>query len=258
MDGRVIHVSKDVAEILARASGSGNLLSQQDKTKDPSSIDMIGLPSIDGLYEYGNRPYDHIARRRFHWERRDEYDIYGDEHGNARVVDGRIIHVSREDIREIMERAAMDGHTHICLPKYAEKFTKTMSDPEPDTYSRADIDDMSRPKRGEPGRDHAGRHMTSRAWITPVAIWRSELSRSRSPYGDPGLHGAGRHMAIRLAQIRSPYGDPGMHEAGRHMETRALTEPVVIWRLGLSRIRSPYGDPGSHLAGRHLATRAHT
>ncbi|KAF3568432.1 hypothetical protein DY000_02016670 [Brassica cretica] len=137
-----ILVISDQMKILARASGSGNLLSQQDKTKDPSSIDMIGLPSIDGLYEYGNRPYDHSARRRFHWDRRDEYDIYGDEHGNARVVDGRIIHVSREDIREIMERAAIDGHTHICLPKYAEKFTKTMSDPEPDTYSRADIDDM--------------------------------------------------------------------------------------------------------------------
>ncbi|WZZ35276.1 hypothetical protein YC2023_018677 [Brassica napus] len=34
----------------------------------------------------------------------------------------------------------MDGNTHICLPEYAEKFTRTM--PKPDTYNRAEIDDM--------------------------------------------------------------------------------------------------------------------
>ena len=42
-----------------------------------------------------------------------------------------IIHVSREDIKDIMERAALDGHTHIFLPEYAEKITLTM--PVPDT-----------------------------------------------------------------------------------------------------------------------------
>ena len=48
--------------------------------------------------------------------------------------------MSREEIMEIMERAAMDGHTHIFLPEYGEKVTRTM--PVPDIYSRAEIDDM--------------------------------------------------------------------------------------------------------------------
>ncbi|KAF2578471.1 hypothetical protein F2Q68_00004279 [Brassica cretica] len=34
----------------------------------------------------------------------------------------------------------MHGYAHICLPEHAEKFTRTM--PVPDTYSRAEIDDM--------------------------------------------------------------------------------------------------------------------
>ena len=101
-----------------------NLLSQQDETEDPASIDRTYQPSIDGPYDYGQRAYDHSGSIRFQWERRVEYKIYRDGHGNARSVDGRIIHVSREDIREIMERAAKDGDTHICLPEYAEKFTR--------------------------------------------------------------------------------------------------------------------------------------
>lgn len=52
---------------------------------------------------------------------------------------GRMIHVSREDTRDILERSAMDGQTHICLPEYAERSTKIM--PEPDTYSKAEIDE---------------------------------------------------------------------------------------------------------------------
>lgn len=48
--------------------------------------------------------------------------------------------MSREYIREILERAAMNGHIHICLPEYAERTTKTML--EPDTYIKAEIDDM--------------------------------------------------------------------------------------------------------------------
>ena len=101
---------------------------------------MTCQPSINDLYEYGQRAYDHSGSRRFQWERRDEYGIYRDEHGNARSVDGRIIYVSKEDIGEIMERAAIDGHTHICLPEYAEKVTRTMLVPV--TYSRGEINEM--------------------------------------------------------------------------------------------------------------------
>ena len=42
--------------------------------------------------------------------------MYIDEHGYARVPDGRIIHVSREDIIDILERATMHVYAHICLP----------------------------------------------------------------------------------------------------------------------------------------------
>lgn len=34
----------------------------------------------------------------------------------------------------------MHGHSYIYLPRDAERFTNTM--PEPNTYSRAEIDDM--------------------------------------------------------------------------------------------------------------------
>ena len=113
---------------------------------------------------------------------------------------------------------------------------------------------QSRPKTGGPGRDHAGRHMASRACIRPVAIWRPELAWSRSPYGDPGLYQAGHHMVSRacirpvpiwrpgLTLSRLPYGDLGLHQAGRHMETRACIRPVAIWQHGLTSSRSPYGD----------------
>ena len=109
-DVRVIHIYKDVEEIIAKARESGNLLSQQNKTKDLASIDRRGQPSIDGHYEFRKRAYYYISIKKIQWETRDEYDIYRDEHGYARAVDGRIIHVSRKDIMEIMERAAMDGH----------------------------------------------------------------------------------------------------------------------------------------------------
>ncbi|KAF2534691.1 hypothetical protein F2Q70_00030029 [Brassica cretica] len=72
LDGRFIHISKDVTEILAKAGESGNLLSQQDEIEDPTSIDWTGQPSINGLYEFGHRAYDHRGNRRFHWERRDD------------------------------------------------------------------------------------------------------------------------------------------------------------------------------------------
>ncbi|KAF2572331.1 hypothetical protein F2Q70_00004572 [Brassica cretica] len=109
-DVRVIHIYKDVEEIIAKARESGNLLSQQNKTKDLASIDRRGQPSIDGHNEFRKRAYYYISIKKIQWETRDEYGIYRDEHGHARAVDGRIIHVSRKYIMEIMERAAMDGH----------------------------------------------------------------------------------------------------------------------------------------------------
>lgn len=33
--------------------------------------------------------------------------------------------VSKEDIIDILERDAMHGHSHICLPRDSERFTNT-------------------------------------------------------------------------------------------------------------------------------------
>ena len=56
------------------------------------------------------------------------------------MLDGRIKHVSKKDIREILEKATMHGQAHICLPEHEEKFTRTMQ--KLSNYSRAVIDDM--------------------------------------------------------------------------------------------------------------------
>ncbi|KAF2612661.1 hypothetical protein F2Q70_00012025 [Brassica cretica] len=76
----------------------------------------------------------------FHWEKKDEYGVYRDEHGYARAPDRRIIHVSREDIRDILARATMYEAACICLPEQVEKFNRIL--PNLRSYSRADIDDI--------------------------------------------------------------------------------------------------------------------
>ncbi|KAF3597354.1 hypothetical protein DY000_02021532 [Brassica cretica] len=64
----------------------------------------------------------------------------GDEHGYARAPNGKIIHVSKEEIREILERVKRHGQAHICLPEHAEKFTRTMTNL--GSHSKTDIDKM--------------------------------------------------------------------------------------------------------------------
>ena len=54
---------------------------------------------------------------------KDEYGVYRNEHGYARAPDGGIIHVSRKNIRDILERATMHGQALICLPEHAKEFT---------------------------------------------------------------------------------------------------------------------------------------
>lgn len=52
-----------------------------------------------------------------------------DDHGYARAVDSRIIHV-RENTRKIQKRAEMDGKKNICLPEYAEEYIQSRPEPE--------------------------------------------------------------------------------------------------------------------------------
>ncbi|KAF3587995.1 hypothetical protein F2Q69_00029104 [Brassica cretica] len=110
------------------------------RAEHSTSIDKRGQPSIYVLFEFGHIVYDPGGNRIFKWERRDEYGVYIDEHRCARAPDGTIIHVSTEDIRDILERATMHGQAHRCLPDHAEKFTRNL--PKLGKYSRADIDDM--------------------------------------------------------------------------------------------------------------------
>ena len=111
------------------------------KEKYSISIDdRRGQPSIDKWFEFGQRAYDSESKILFQWEKKDEYGVYKDDHGYARAPDGRIIHVSREDIRDILERATIYVDASICLPEHAQKFTRIL--PRLRSYSRADIDDM--------------------------------------------------------------------------------------------------------------------
>lgn len=68
------------------------------------------------------------------------YGIYRDKNGYAGVANGIIIHVSRDEIRAILERASMVGHTHISLTEYAEVTITTV--PEPETYNKAEINEL--------------------------------------------------------------------------------------------------------------------
>ena len=134
MDGRLLNISKeDVAGIIAM-NGPRSFFHTQTRAFDQTSIDETSAPSIDSHRE---RFSDQNGGRKVRWKRRDEYGIYKDKDGYARAADGIIIPVSREDIRAILERSAMVGHTHISIPEYAEVPTTTV--PEHNTYSKTEI-----------------------------------------------------------------------------------------------------------------------
>ncbi|KAF3609912.1 hypothetical protein DY000_02046998 [Brassica cretica] len=105
------------------------------------SINRRVPPSIDSRPEFGKVPCDCNGIRRFHWEQKDEYGVYRDVHGHARGVNGDIIHVSKDDIRNILERVSMDEHSYICLPEHTTSFTHTKLVPEI-YYAKDEINEM--------------------------------------------------------------------------------------------------------------------
>ncbi|KAF2555126.1 hypothetical protein F2Q68_00014498 [Brassica cretica] len=105
------------------------------------SINRRVPPSIDSRPEFGKVPCDCNGIRRFHWEQKDEYGVYRDVHGHARGVNGDIIHVSKDDIRNILERVSMDEHNYICLPEHTTSFTHTKLVPEI-YYAKDEINEM--------------------------------------------------------------------------------------------------------------------
>ncbi|KAG5400226.1 hypothetical protein IGI04_014833 [Brassica rapa subsp. trilocularis] len=147
MDGRVLQISReDIADICEMANGPDNLFLQQRRDSEYQHMvidELFGTacvpPLIDDCLEFGRRAYNQNRQRRFHCKKRDECVVYRDDHGYARVVDGRGIHVSKEDIRAILERATMHERSYICLPEHAEGYTQSM--PEPYTYNKEEVDE---------------------------------------------------------------------------------------------------------------------
>ena len=169
IDGRTLHVSReDIADILQTANGADNLFVQQhnfpehqqkvtkefydtagcidtrfkQKSRHPTrpSIDVDVPTSVDRHPEFGRRAIDFFGTRRFYWEENDEYEIYRDDQGYARDVDGHTICVHNNDIRRLLERASRDEPTYTCLPKHASSFTQTKLVPE--IYTKDKINEM--------------------------------------------------------------------------------------------------------------------
>ncbi|KAG5400097.1 hypothetical protein IGI04_014704 [Brassica rapa subsp. trilocularis] len=136
INGRTLHLSReDIAHILQTANGTENLFlhhrnnPEHKVTKDfydtadsidnsfihkschPSrpSIGATILVLVDRHHEFGRRAYYLYGNRK-------------DEQGCARGMDGRIINISKENIRRLLERASKDEPSYICLPEHATFF----------------------------------------------------------------------------------------------------------------------------------------
>ncbi|KAF3557376.1 hypothetical protein F2Q69_00013037 [Brassica cretica] len=169
MDGHALQVSReDIAKILQIANGAENLFIQQhnspthqqrvtsefydiacgvDDCFKPKyrqhtrpSIDIDNPTSIDRRPEFGKIAYDRDGTRRFHWEEKDEYEVYRDDYEHATDVDVHIIRVSKDDIISLPERASMEEHIYLCLQEHGRSFTQTKL--VPDIYTKDDINEM--------------------------------------------------------------------------------------------------------------------
>ncbi|KAF3551253.1 hypothetical protein DY000_02008196 [Brassica cretica] len=152
IDGRTLYVSReDIADILQTANGADNLFvhhnnnPEQKATKEfydttggidkrfrqrschttQQSIDVNVPTSVDRRPKFGRRAFDFYGTRKFYWEEKDEYGVYGDDQRYTRDLDGHTIHVHNKDIRRFLERASRDELAYICLPEHASSFTQT-------------------------------------------------------------------------------------------------------------------------------------
>ncbi|KAF3556966.1 hypothetical protein F2Q69_00012422 [Brassica cretica] len=92
IDGNGLQVSReDIADILQMTNGVDNLFMQQCTV--PAHQQRVTNEFYDTAGGIDNR------FKRFYWEEKDEYGVYRDDQEYARDVDGRIIHVSKDDIR---------------------------------------------------------------------------------------------------------------------------------------------------------------
>ncbi|XP_056845644.1 uncharacterized protein LOC108851532 isoform X1 [Raphanus sativus] len=133
-------------DILAHVQDNHHVTPREDtvpksfgQPRSSPSIDIVSSPSIDGGYpgsidiprvgspdrrlEFGRRAFNTDGSRRFKWEAKDEYGVYRDEFGYARGVDGEIIHVTKEQIRRILERASLFHKGCLRLPVHTHALT---------------------------------------------------------------------------------------------------------------------------------------
>ncbi|KAF2618406.1 hypothetical protein F2Q68_00039188 [Brassica cretica] len=139
MDRRILQVSReDIADILQLANGANNLFMQQRSIPDNNLAVLAEYPraTTTGIGSHqscgpgGQASIDKVASTsyggiKFRWEQKDEYGVYRDECGYARSVAGEMIPVTKNNIRNFLERASLFGESHICLPEHAFSFTPT-------------------------------------------------------------------------------------------------------------------------------------
>ncbi|KAF3554333.1 hypothetical protein F2Q69_00012636 [Brassica cretica] len=121
-----IQAQVETDSLLAEAYGKGTRISEAERRE---AIDREIHESIDRAKK---KPFD--------WEDKDEYGVYRDDLGCTRDMDGHIINVSKEEIRNIMERASRDEPSYICLPEHVNLFTQTKLVPE--IYTKDEINEM--------------------------------------------------------------------------------------------------------------------
>ncbi|KAF3533530.1 hypothetical protein DY000_02040284 [Brassica cretica] len=104
------------------------------------SIDFDVPTSVDRQPKFGRSAFDSHGTQRFYWEEKDQYGVYRDEQGYARVLDGNTSRFHNMDIRRVLERASRDEPSYICLPEHANLFTQTKLVPE--IYTKDEINEM--------------------------------------------------------------------------------------------------------------------
>ncbi|KAF3577511.1 hypothetical protein DY000_02033088 [Brassica cretica] len=77
----------------------------------------------------------------------EEYGAYKDEHGNAQTMDGRIINVSKEDIKAMLEMQNIQGGKYLSIPQCEGCFKMLGVHPTPpyppeDIYGRDEVKEL--------------------------------------------------------------------------------------------------------------------
>ena len=156
MDGRILQLSKeDIADIVQLANGVDNLFTQQRSIQDnnPTVPDKYPEATITGICSHQTcKPVSHASIDEVASTSLDRVTPTSLDKapspsidrrykcGHARSAAGDMIHVTKDDIRKILERASLFGEGHICLPEHATSFTPTTLAPK--IYTKDEINEM--------------------------------------------------------------------------------------------------------------------